>query len=128
MFKSQKMPDGLGAASNIVIENEVAPFDDFYISYNPRSGGYGCETTALVLGEDIGVFFVLKGDHKTQYSELEDRNLQGCIRYFIDNINEAHRYSDHHALLKGTLKYADSDKIIKTIGQENFDKMKAVCL
>lgn len=125
MFKSQNMPNGLGAASNIAINNEVALFDDYHISYNPSSDGYGCETTALVMGDDVGVFFVLKGNHKIQYNELEDKSLRGSVRYFIDNIDEAHKYSDHHSLLKGTLKYADCDQITKAIGQDNFDKMKA---
>ena len=118
------MPEGLGLASSIPVINEVADFDDYYISYNSSSSGYGTDTTAIVIGDDIGVYLVLCGNHKEQYEAIQDKTLQNCIDYFIDNIDQAHKFSDHHSILKGDIPYRSIDKAITLIGQDNLDKMK----
>jgi len=70
-------------------------FGGFYISHLPYSpnGDYGCETTALVLGQ-MQRFFILKGDHRKQFAEVFDKGFTACFKYYCDNIQLSHSFSD----------------------------------
>lgn len=66
----------------------------FHISYNPSSSGYGCDTTAIVL--QGRVHFVLNGDHAAALcTAAEQRGIDGCIDYFVENIALANKLSEH---------------------------------
>jgi len=74
--------------------NLTIDFDNYHISYNPSSAGYGCVTTAIVLKQTV--FLVLNGDHKTNLEHLaKELGLQGCIKYFANNIDKASKLSEH---------------------------------
>lgn len=73
--------------------SEGMVFNGFYISYNWSTQGYGCRTTALVLGQ-MEKFYILKGDHRDQYKHLVNQGFHACYEYYKDNIGDAHEYSD----------------------------------
>ena len=78
----------------VVIPNQVKDYTDFYISYNNYDTGiYGCDTTALVIGQ-MEKFFILKGDHRKLYDDLANAGFRACLKYFFDNIDVMHRFSD----------------------------------
>lgn len=78
----------------VLIPNKVADHKDFYISYNNYDiNTYGCDTTALVIGQ-MERFFILKGDHRKAYDKLADHGFKACLKYFFDNIDAMHRFSD----------------------------------
>lgn len=80
---------GCGPSPNLVMGGE-----GFYISYNDHDIGiYGCDTTAIVLGQMQG-FLILKGDHRSQYAPLVEQGLDRCLDYFRGNVAEAHPMSD----------------------------------
>lgn len=69
-------------------------YDGFYISYNNYDiDCYGCETTALVLGQ-MELFYILKGDHRKQYKSLIDQDFDCYINYYLCHLNLSHPYSD----------------------------------
>jgi len=68
-------------------------YNGFYVSYNPSARDYGCETTALVLGQ-MEKFYILKGDHREQYMKLMDQGFDKCLEYYKDNIADSHEHSD----------------------------------
>lgn len=83
-----------GGEFSILLPNSVIDGDGFYISYNDYDlRTYGCDTTALVVGQ-MEKFYILKGDHRAQYSPLIGEGLDACLAYFKKNIAEAHHYSD----------------------------------
>lgn len=73
--------------------NHVQQAYDFYISFNPSVLDYGCETTALVLGQG-SQFFILKGDHRNAYSALIGKGFVACLNYYWDNFDLAHSYTN----------------------------------
>jgi hypothetical protein len=47
---------------SLFVPNSVLNGKDFYISHNKRDiAAYGCETTALVMQDDMTRFYILKG-------------------------------------------------------------------
>jgi len=65
-----------------------------HISYNPRSAGYGIDTTAIVLCERV--FFVLKGNHAEALCKAGAENgSKGFVEYFVQNIARASELSEH---------------------------------
>lgn len=85
---------GMCPFTNAASPNVILPLDGFHISHNYSSAGYGCETTAIVLQNHV--HFVLNGDHREALAKAsEEHGLQGCVDYFIDNINQANRISEH---------------------------------
>ena len=74
--------------------NRVMNGDGFYVSYNDHDIGiYGCDTTALVLGQ-MQRFLILNGDHREPYAAIVDQGLNACLRYFDDNLDQANHRSD----------------------------------
>lgn len=69
-------------------------YKTFYISYNTRDYfTYGGVTTALVIGEQMDIFYILLGDHRDAYKAIGD-NLEKCIEYFQANSDKISEYSD----------------------------------
>jgi len=76
------------------LPNVVTSGDGFHVSYNNHDYGiYGCDTTALVLGQ-MEKFYILKGDHRARYKPLIPRGLDACLSYFAEHLAEAHKMSD----------------------------------
>ena len=73
------------------IPNRVTDADGFYVSYNNvDSGLYGCDTTAVVVGQ-MQRFYILKGNHEKQ---LIGKTFEECLNYIHDYINLFHESSD----------------------------------
>lgn len=74
---------------------EMSPH--WYVSYNPSSRDYGCDTTALVLGQGEH-FLTLEGDHREALHAIMDDakpfTLTRCLRYVDDNKDKLHEMSD----------------------------------
>lgn len=76
------------------VPNSVMDGVGFYVSYNDHDiSVYGCDTTALVVGQ-MTKFFILKGDHRAQYSRLIGHGLEACMSYFKAHLAERHNHSD----------------------------------
>lgn len=77
--------------NTVVKENKS---DNYYISYNPYYRDYGIDTTAIVITiENIRqLFYILKGNHSDKLNECKD--LKECIKYYMDNKELIHSYSD----------------------------------
>lgn len=82
----------LNCIPNCKPTNEVADKSGYHISYNWSSRDYGCPTTAIYI-KDTGQYLILCNNHKDALETLE--NLDQCVKYFYDNIDQAHRFSDH---------------------------------
>lgn len=89
MFSKQetKVVDGVVLQAH----NEVDNRGRWHLSYNPRTDGYGCVTTALVF--DNNVFFVLCGDHRKAWGEAAD--LDHALEYFMAHKKQVHKASEH---------------------------------
>jgi len=101
--------------------NSTAGFKDFHLSYNQSSADYGNATTAIVLKDRV--FFVIDGDHrKALYEAAEVSGIQGCIEYFIANIAQANKLSEHHMVI-GVSKdvFNLNSTALEVIGQSNID-------
>lgn len=130
-MNNQTSVSGFKNAGMIPIINTPAPNQvlmsmDYHISYNPRSDGYGCRTTAIVLKDRV--FFVLDGDHRKELSDIvQSEELQGVIDYFIANIDKANRMSEHHFIVGEKEKdiFALTPTALAVIGQENIDRISA---
>ena len=72
----------------------------WYISYNNRVWDYGCDTTALVLGQ-MEYFLILNGDHREQFRRiielqcLGQSRLKRCLDYVRNNKDKLNPQSDH---------------------------------
>lgn len=86
---------------NSVIEGNKSPinmdaktYEGFYVSYNTRDAVYyGCDTTALVLGQ-MQKFYILNGDHREQYKQIIEQGFDRCLSYYKEHIHEANTHSD----------------------------------
>jgi len=79
----------------LLIPNSVS-FDseEFYVSYNNYDEYiYGCDTTALVLGQ-MQHFYILNGDHRKAYEALTSQGFTACLEYFKNNSNLKNKYSE----------------------------------
>lgn len=86
--------NSISASNNVPIEFNQKSYDGFYISHNNCDIDiYGCETTALVLGQ-MQKFYILKGDHRKQYAEIIKQGFNRCLDYYKNNIVVSHEYSD----------------------------------
>jgi len=73
----------------------------WYISYNNHDhASYGCDTTALVLGQGE-YFLILKGDHRSEFQEIvsthklmEGTRLRRCLKYVAEHRDQLHEFSD----------------------------------
>jgi len=67
---------------------------EFYISYNTRDYmTYGAITTALVIGDQMDICYILEGDHREGYKAIGD-DLEKCIEYFEQYSDKINKYSD----------------------------------
>lgn len=105
--------------------NRVAPYQGFHISYDPRVGIYGCETTALVLKNHV--FLILAGDHSEAMNTIAgEQGISGCVDYLVKNINCLHCNSEHK-MITGI----DRDQFnltptaVEVLGQEGIDRIKS---
>lgn len=96
--------------------NCIADYTDFVISHNATDVGiYGDETTTIVLGQ-MQLFLILNGDHRAALQAAADCDgLQGCIDYFIDNVNLANSHSEH------IRAFSNRDML----GQDNIQRIEA---
>lgn len=91
-FKSQ--PTQYVAGIPVRAPNYISSWGGWHLSYNPRSIGYGCDTTALVL--EHNAFFILNGDHRKAWSIAADvGGIDGALQYFLDNSGDANKLSEH---------------------------------
>ena len=81
----------LNTIPNCKPQNVVTEKEGYHISFNRSSSDYGCPTTAIYI-ETTSQFLILCGDHK---EELEKLNFNECLEYFYNNIDKAHRMSEH---------------------------------
>jgi len=98
----------------------------YYISYNPSSRDYGCDTTALVIvnniptGKDFRTekltnkfvwngenFYILNGDHSSAFSKCN--SLQECIEYYKENLDKVNRLSSD---IEGWIEFIKENKVI----------------
>lgn len=67
---------------------------DFYVSLNTVDVSiYGCETTALVVGQ-MEKFYILNGNHLSQYKALIANGFNECFDYFVKNLDKINKRSD----------------------------------
>jgi hypothetical protein len=64
--------------------NKITQFAGFYISYNPSVADYGCDTTAIVT-DDMGDFYVMRGDLRRELCAIAMQGYGPCIKFFNDN-------------------------------------------
>lgn len=77
--------------------NEVSDKDGYHISFNWSSRDYGCPTTAIYIKE-TSQYLILCENHKEELEKLP--NLKACLAYFYNNIDKAHRMSEHGKIFK----------------------------
>lgn len=78
-----------GFTTTVNVPNDLTDYRDFSISYNVVDTGiYGCDTTAIVIGQ-MQHFMILNGDHVITLEELAGEGgaegLDACIDYFNEN-------------------------------------------
>jgi len=64
--------------------NSITQCAGFYISYNPSVFDFGCDTTAIVT-DDIGDFYVMRGDLRRKLCAIAPNGYNACIKFFNDN-------------------------------------------
>ena len=110
--------------TNTLMPNVSRSFGNFHISYCRSSADYGCDTTAIVL--DGRVFFILNGNHAGQLCIVADEEgIDGCVNYFVDNIDNANPYSEH--LMAAKIKADPFDlhaTALEVIGTHNIEKLQ----
>ena len=108
---------------NTMAPNITKDFDGYHISYARYISEYGSDTTAIVINQSI--FFVLSGNHASALNAIsQSEGLQGCINYFIDNIDQANRLSDHLTVLGLEADIVDIKPMAEEIlGQRNISRL-----
>lgn len=67
---------------------------DFYVSLNTVDVSiYGYETTALVVGQ-MEKFYILNGNHMSQYKALVVSGFSECFDYFLKNLDKINKHSE----------------------------------
>ncbi|RRV08832.1 hypothetical protein EGJ28_16330 [Stutzerimonas xanthomarina] len=122
--KSLGMKSSFCPVTNEPSPNATRSFGSaFHISYNPRSAGYGSDTTAIVLQDRV--FFVLKGDHAGALCKVAaEEGAKGCADYFAQNIDRASDLSEH--LMATGLSndpFALGPTALEVLGQEGVDRI-----
>lgn len=117
-FKNVRCP-----VTNQLMPNTVKSFSNFHISYARYLSHYGCDTTALVL--DSRVFFILNGNHAKEMKNLaEEKGIDGVIEYFITNIDQANKLSEHKmAVGLSPDPFYLYDTTLKILGQTVIDRI-----
>ena len=117
-FSAQKLP-----ITNEIAPNTILVLDNFHLSYNRNSSGYGTDTTAIVLKNHV--FFVLAGNHKRKLEEHARLGVQGCMEYFIQNINLALSKVEHEmALGLREDEYNLKSITLEVLGESCFQRVK----
>ena len=87
---TETLPNGMP----VVSYNDVIEGDGFYISYNNHDTvTYGCDTTALVVGQ-MEHFYILNGNHVKEYSALIKDGFSKCFEYFKNNIDKINKSNE----------------------------------
>jgi hypothetical protein len=87
-----------GLTVPLIQYNSTVDGEGFFISYNDHDIDlYGDVTTAFVIGQMEG-FLTLNGDHREGYAALIPLGFDACLAYFMDNIEQANKHSEHHWL------------------------------
>lgn len=74
--------------------NRIVQGDGFYISFNDIDHDiYGGDTTALV-NDGMTRFYILNGNHMSEYSELIPSGWNACLEYF-KNHSDKNKMSDN---------------------------------
>lgn len=94
-FKTQ--PPQSECGMNVAGSNEIDDRGRWYLSYNPSVTGYGCVTTALVLGNRV--FFILEGDHREAWGEAADFGVECAMGYFMTQEACVSSFSEHRSAL-----------------------------
>lgn len=117
-FKNVRSP-----VTNELMPNMTRSYANFYISYARYLPHYGCDTTALVLGDRV--FFILNGNHANEMKNLaEEKGIGGVIEYFITNINQANSWSEHKmAVGLSPDPFGLHDTALKILGQTIIDRI-----
>lgn len=104
--------------------NAIKDNGNFHFSYNPSSSGYGTDTTAIVL--DNNVFLILNGDHTKELNDIT--HIDEAIDYFVNNFKEVNRLSEH-LMIVGLQEdcFGLTKTALKVIGQKNIDKILNKC-
>lgn len=77
----------------MITPNSVEDKGSFYVSYNALDVSiYGDVTTALVYGQ-MEQFYILKGDHRDAYSQIQSDLFEDYLAYYIRNNNQQHDFS-----------------------------------
>jgi hypothetical protein len=111
--------------NNEIPPNKIIEFQNFYVSQNNQSFNYESETTAIVFGQ-MQLFFILNGDHFDRVLNIaKDFGMQGVIDYFIKNIDETNKYSEHLSVVNNLkiLNKSLKDIAIELIGFDNVKKL-----
>lgn len=95
--------------------NIIDKKENYYISYNPFSDGYGCNTTAIVFETLGSTFLILKGNH---LQELKKAN--NPIDYYIEHIGQSHKFSDSNQLV---LK-ENGDRLVNAFVEQNIKNLE----
>lgn len=78
----------------VLVPNTTIEAPGFYISYNNYDVElYGGVTTALVKGQGEH-FYILYGDHRSQYALLLTEGFEACLNYFKANIHLISKFSE----------------------------------
>lgn len=88
----------------VIVPNKIDEVETgsphWYISFNSSVRDYGCQTTALVLGQ-MEYFLILRGDHREGFSNAIKNTdfpartrLGACLQYVRDNRAELHEFSE----------------------------------
>ena len=80
----------------VFVPNTSYSFNGYHISYNNSGSGirdYGCDTTALVPA-DHSFFYILNGDHRKAYFDLQDKGFDACLEYFKSQYRLINELSD----------------------------------
>ena len=121
MFK----PQGLDPVTQAPIVNDILEQKDYFISYDPRSSGFGCETTAIVFGNH-DLFFTLKGDHKAGLAAaVKEGGKAAVVDYYIANIDQAHAYSEHKNIFREDNPFHAREHAEHHLGQDAIDRLRA---
>jgi len=120
-FKGQRVP-----VTNELAPNTILDRGEYHVSYNNRTGDYGCTTTAIVLKGTL--FLILNGDHQKALAEIsESDGLQGCFDYFLANIAQANGLSEHHLVLKGDNTFNSAKNAEDFLGPQNITRLRVAC-
>jgi len=105
---------------HIFQRNRVTDHEGYHVSYNPSPRDYGCDTTALVLG-DHAIFLILKGNHYDALNQAP--SMQAAVDYFIDHADLAHDYGDHKHLRNYNHPFSVPKHADILLGADNIERI-----